>query len=710
MPLRRPFRRASTPIVLALAIALGALALNLILARQLVQIGRDARALAETWISRSATLAVFETALRDYRQLEAQQALRTASGRPDDLDALGTRADSLLTHLAALEATAGDTGTIAPIRERWASYASLERASRALPGGEASAAMRAFRAREPVFRTLVGDTRRAQAVVLKGADQIAARNTRSTRVSTGLLAASLLLTVAGIALAELARRSRTERAAAVQRWEDVADQSIGIVWELDRRGRFRFCSRAGFELLGEPSERVIGRHALRFLVAGDRRLALAASVRNGAIAQQVRDLEVRVLRADGSPRWIAVSGQRLSDSSGAFAGFRGLAVDITRRAQAEEALSQRRRLEAVGTLAGGVAHDLNNVLTSVNGYAQLMQTELPKTHRSQDDLAAIVEAAGRGASLVRRVLQFARHNPAPHEPVELAEVVHEVVRLLRPQRPPHVKVTVTLPDTACHVMADATELHQVVLNIAVNALRAMQRTGSRMSITLATDARDVVLTVTDDGEGMRPEVLERALEPFFTTRAVGEGTGMGLSMAHGVVTSCGGSLTLSSEVAVGTTVRVRLPRLLAERPARHPAPDDETQPASLRVLLVDDDPQVRNSVSRLLEQWGNRVESFATARSALEALDRDPQRADVILTDLTMPIMNGLEFAAAVTRLPSPPPIVMSSGYLDAASSAEAQRIGIVRLLEKPVQSPALRQALQAAVNDRRTPRDCPDA
>lgn len=682
--------------------AIGAVALNVSLARQLLQIDNDARTLAESWISRSAALAAFDASLRDFRSGEARLALSTTAAEQQDHDvalhALSSRMDSILTRLRTLDSAAGDRNSDAQVQvqAQWSAYSGMHHAAaREASGGETSAAMRRFREREGAYRGLATVTRQAQEAMLAGADRLAVRNQRSTRTSGGLLAASLLLTVAGIGLANLVLRSRRDRAVAMQRWQDVADQTVGIVWELDRSGRFRFCSRSGSELLGIPVDALLGRHALRFVVSGDRRNALEV-----ARGSQVRDLEVRVVRPDGAVRWLAVSGQRLSGSGSTFDGFRGLAVDITRRAQAEEALAQRRRLEAIGTLAGGVAHDLNNVLTAVNGYAQLMQSELPTSHPAQHDLSAITEAAARGSALVRRVLQFARHSPAQRQAVEVAELVHEVIRLLRPQQPAHVKVLVHLPDTACHVLADATELHQVVLNIVVNALRALTKTGSRLTITVRTTDRDVELTVADDGEGMRPDVLERAFEPFFTTRAVGEGTGMGLAMAHGIVTAAGGRMSIASELGVGTTVRVELPRADLPGVARASGVETAVSERVLRVLFVDDDPQVRNTVTRLMAAAGHEVEAFAGAPAALDALRADPARADVILTDYSMPLMNGMEFTAAVRARGLTLPIVMSSGYLDRSASEEARRVGVTAMLDKPVQTSALLRTLTASVSE----------
>ena len=471
----------------------GAATLNVLLARQLTEIERDARAIVETWIARSATLATLEDGLREFRRHEALFSLSAAGEEHTEhavsLDSLRAVNDSALTVLQQLDQRVNDSSSTESLRRQWTGYRELHLRDRPLASGFNSPKLQNFRTREPLFQAMIAEARQTQQSMRVRAEGIALHSQRSTQSSRGLMVARLLLLVAMLGFAELLRRSWKERAEA---------------------------------------ERAL--------------------------------------------------------------------------AQAERALAQSRRIEAIGTLAGGVAHDLNNVLAAVTGYAQLAQIDLAQDHPAQSDLAAITTAADRGAALVRRVLQFARQRPMRKHAVEVAELVHEVAQLLRPQLPPHVKVTVDLPDNEIRVMADPTELHQVIVNIASNAVHAMQTRGTTLAFTLTTTPRDVVLTVTDDGDGMPPEVLERAIEPFFTTRDVGDGTGMGLAVAHGVVTGLGGTLQIESTVSAGTRVTVTLPRAPESAPPPVPvtAPTP-TVPESLHVIVVDDDPQVRHAVVRLIE-------------------------------------------------------------------------------------------------------------
>ncbi len=677
---------------------MAAAALNILLARQLLTIEQDARAIVETWITRSATLATFEDGVREFRRHEALYALSIPgaehAAHVGILDSLRLRNDSALSVLSRLDAMATGSSSTLDLRKRWSAYRELHIQDRSLSSGTGSGALGQFRAREPLFQGMIAEARQAQDSMRVGAAGLALRSQRSTRASQWLLAARLILLLSAIALAELFRRSWQRRMHAEQRWQDVADQSVGIVWELGPTGRVRFLSRSGFELLGVDGPQVNGRRVLQFVQAADRGAALKAAADAVLGRAPIRDLELRILRPDGGARWLAISAQPLRSGDGQHAGFRGLAVDVTRRTQAERALAQGRRMEAVGTLAGGVAHDLNNVLAAVSGYTQLLQHELTSDHPAQPDLAAISSASDRGASLVRRILQFARQRPALKQQVEIAELVHEVVQLLRPQLPPRVRLELTVPDSESLVLGDPTELHQVVVNIAANAIHAMRERGTRLGMSVSASAQYISVVITDDGCGMPPSVLERAIEPFFTTRDIGDGTGMGLAVAHGVVTSLGGTLSIDSTPGVGTCVSVALPRAPAVADPPPGRASAAQTPLSFRVLIVDDDPQVRNATTRLLERAGHRVESFAAAHAALAALRVDPTRADVVLTDLTMPEMNGLELIEQLRAVGGAPPVVMTSGYLDVATTARAQALGVVALLDKPVDAETLLRTL----------------
>lgn len=713
MPSSRPlvtrFRALRPALGLALGIGAAAVLLNVAVARQLVRFGTEAQALAEGWIAHSAALATFQSTARDFRQAEARYALATDAaarvGPQAVLDSTAAVLDRTLVALAGFAADSIAARRTTALAAAWRQYAARHDEADALATGEGSPALAAFRAREPEYGAMLERATALQTALRSDAGQRARRNRGATRTSAVLLSASVLLTLGALALAESVRRNARARATAERRWRELTEQRIGIVWEVDARGRVRFVSAAGLDFIGASDAAVHGRRALALVHPEDRARLVRAARDAAATRSPLRDLEVRVVRPDGTVGWLALSGQPLAALDDDAGGFRGLAVDITRRTQAEAALAQGRRLEALGTLAGGVAHDLNNVFAAITGYAQLAKVQ-GRGAGVDEDLDAIEHASDRGATLVRRILQFARRQPTQRAPIDLGAVVAEVVTLLRPQLPAGVTVEVHDAGRPATVLADPAELHQVVVNVCGNALQAMRARGGTLRIALGVRAEQVELVVQDDGEGMAPAVLERALEPFYTTRGVGEGTGMGLAVVHGVVHALGGTLHLASREQVGTTVRIVLPHHVADgasveggvRGASTPSAEHRA-PTSARVMVVDDDALVARTTTRGLARLGYRVETYAAPMDALAALRTDPTRADLLLTDLTMPGMTGLELIAAARAAGVRMPVLLCSGFLDEATARDARALGVVTLLDKPVAIDALAAAVEDALS-----------
>ena len=722
-------RRARPALGLALGVGLASVLLTAAVARQLVGIGEDASALAERWIARAATLADVEATLRTFRQGEARHALAPASPVRDSLatvlDATIATGDRLVAALAdGVDGEGTDRAAVDTLRARWSGYVRQHRLDRSLAGGEGGPALDAFRQREARYTALSAATRTIGDGLRSGAGRIATRSRRTTLVSAALLAGSVVLTLAALALAETVRRAAQARSEAERRWRELTEQDLGLVWEVDATGRLRFVSAAALDLLGCPAHDVLGRRLLALVPPDDRRTVVAQVRRARETGAPLRDLELRLVRGDGTVAWLAAAGRVLDEAPDRAAGLRGLAVDITRRTQAEAALEQGRRLEAIGTLAGGVAHDLNNVFAAIAGHAQLARLADEVDPQLRDDLGAIDQAATRGATLVRRILQFARRQPTERVPVVVQAIVDEVIALLRPQLPPTIAIVRTADGAAAEVLADPAELHQVIVNLASNAVHAMRRHGGTLRIAVDADDTSVRVAVDDDGDGMSPAVLARALEPFFTTRPVGEGTGMGLAVAHGVVHGLGGTLTLASQPGVGTQVRITVPRHLAPAAvcdtlaADTPAPDAAPGAAAAhgvaprvtpsvvlrdrrRVLLVDDDPLVLRTVARALTRAGHAVECHGAATTALAALRGVPARADVIVTDLTMPGQTGLDLVRALRAAGIGTPVILCSGYLDAPTATDARGLGVTQLLDKPVATAVLLEAIARSATGR---------
>ena len=383
-----------------------------------------------------------------------------------------------------------------------------------------------------------------------------------------------------------------------------------------------------------------------------------------------------------------------------------LTREMEERAKAEEALRQGQKMEALGKLTGGVAHDFNNLLMVASGGLELLdRTEDPDRRRKLKD--GIREAVDRGSRLTRQLLAFSRRSPLNAEVVNLGQRLDSLRVLLDRSLREDISVRISWPTNLWPVEIDPGEFDVALLNIAVNARDAMPKGGEiRIAArNLAGLDRDdlsgdfVELTVTDQGEGMPAEIASQVFEPFFTTKAVGQGTGLGLSQVYGFVRASGGRATIHSEIGEGTTITLLFPRATTATPA---VDQIASEPAKVlpegkdrRILLVDDDDSVAAAVEAMLEELGYGVVRAADALSALSALDRD-RRFDIVLSDMVMPgDMNGIELAREITRRYEDLPVVLSTGYSDAAAAAVREH---VRLLAKPYRLEALAAELNAAV------------
>jgi CheY-like chemotaxis protein len=329
-------------------------------------------------------------------------------------------------------------------------------------------------------------------------------------------------------------------------------------------------------------------------------------------------------------------------------------------------------------LAGGIAHDFNNILSPILGYTDIALDQLEENHPARDDLRQVLNAAERARELVQQILIFARGGEQERYPVQLHLVVQEVLKLIRASLPTTVEISQRVDARNDVVMADAGQMHQVIMNLCTNAAYAMRANGGVMRIELErreitpanvsshptiTPGHYVVLTVQDHGVGMPAEVRSRVFEPFFTTKPSGEGTGLGLSVVHGIVHSHGGAVLVDSKPGAGSTFSVYLP---AVADTRHNSEAENNAGAMGRgehVLVVDDEPEIARMLRRMLESKGFRVTAFVSGDLALDAFRKAPGDFDAVLTDQTMPRMTGLVLARAVGSLRPDIPVILATGY-----------------------------------------------
>jgi signal transduction histidine kinase/ActR/RegA family two-component response regulator len=387
------------------------------------------------------------------------------------------------------------------------------------------------------------------------------------------------------------------------------------------------------------------------------------------------------------------------------------------RKRAEEAQIHSQKMEALGTLAGGIAHDFNNILLAITGNVKLAREDLPPDHEIQQSLAEIAKAGHRAAELVRRILAFSRQQESQREVMQLLPVVAAALKLLRSTLPAMIEIKATLrPDTPA-VLADSTQIHQIMLNLVTNAAHAIgDRSGTIEVLVDAVavngelaatahelrEGRYVRITVSDDGCGMDKATLDRIFDPFFTTQPVGQGTGMGLSVVDGIVKNHDGAITVYSHAGKGTSFRIYLPVAAGAAPAVEIQREGTVRGSGERVLYIDDDEAIVFLTTRLLERLGYRVTGFTDPEQALARFRANPADFDIVVTDLSMPHMSGFDLTQALHETRPDIQILMTSGYVRPEDRDTARDRGVRDLVLKPNSVEDLGEALDRLFREMR--------
>jgi len=501
--------------------------------------------------------------------------------------------------------------------------------------------------------------------------------------------------------AEALRRSEEQFRILVQGVTDYA------IYMLDPQGRVTSWNAGAERLKGYKPEEIIGQSFARFYTAEERDKGIPLN--NLRIAEREGRFEKEGwrVRKDGTQFWANVVIDAIRDEQGKLIGYAKITRDFTERREAQlalqkanEALSQSQKMEAIGQLTGGIAHDFNNLLMVILGSLELVRKQIANDPKIIPILDNAVLAGKRGASLTQRMLMFARRQPLSPEPTDLVGLLSGMRELFQRSIGPEIRIETRFPISLPPVLIDPNQLESTVLNLCLNARDAMPHGG--VIIVSGQEAHDdnganVLLSVSDNGTGMSKDTLARAAEPFFTTKGIGKGTGLGLAMVKGFVEQSNGHIRIGSEPGRGTTVELWLP--IAEQTAPQPRaePEDVTPDvAPLVILAVDDDPLVLLNAKAMLEDLGHTVVTANSGSEAIEILDR-VARIDLLVTDQAMPNMTGLQLADTVHESWPNVSVIIATGYDEMPAGTQ----GKFEKLKKPFFQNDLSKAIAAATNKR---------
>ncbi|MDA3895682.1 MAG: response regulator [Desulfobacteraceae bacterium] len=427
----------------------------------------------------------------------------------------------------------------------------------------------------------------------------------------------------------------------------------------------------------------------------------------------VSNAELQLKRKDGSKIDVSLNVSSVHDDQGNLLHSRSSWRDISDQKKLEGQLRQLQKMEAIGTLAGGIAHDFNNILSSIIGYTELAVDDAQQGSRQREHLTEVVNAGRRATELVKQILTFARQKELALTPVKVKTVVNEVLKFLRASLPSTIDIRTDLQADSV-VMADATQIHQIIMNICTNAGHAMKENGGVLKISLVDEILDsdftshhsivspgnyVKMTVADSGHGVPADKLVKIFDPYFTTKAIGEGTGMGLSVVLGIIQSHHGTIIVDSTPEVGTTFNIYLP-IVEKQVATTTKAIETIRGGQEHILIVDDEAPIVKLLQKSLEPLGYKVTTSAGSHEALDLFKKTPDQFDLLITDMTMPAMTGDKLAIEILKVRPDMPIVLCTGYSDRISKGMIGKIGIKSLLKKPVGKKVLQQTVRRVLDD----------
>jgi len=517
---------------------------------------------------------------------------------------------------------------------------------------------------------------------------------------------------------DITDRKRVEEALtrAEEKYRSIFENAVEGIYQTSLDGHFISVNPAFAHILGydSPDEVSVAITDIsrQLYVDPERRAEILRRVAEG---RNVHEFEVQFYRKDGSIAWVNLNMHAGRYSQGKIAYLEGTIWDISDRKALESKLAHAQKMEAIGTLAGGIAHDFNNILAAIIGYTELT------TNRVTDEgllryLEQVLRSCDRAKNLVSQILTFSRRAEPEMRPLEVGLLAQESIKLLRATLPSTVQISTRICPETCIILGDTTQIHQIMMNLCTNAAHAMRERGGALEIALENvtitnetkcihhdlhPGTYVRLTVSDTGTGISPSIVDRIFDPFFTTKDRGQGTGLGLSVVYGIVKDCGGTITVESKPGIGSAFNVFLPSV-TDTVEIEKKPVEISRSGSERILFVDDENAIVALAREMLRDLGYRVVVTRSSTKALKIFRQQPAKFDLIITDMTMPAMTGVDLAREILKIRPDISIILCTGFSELVSEEQAQKLGIKEFVMKPFTLGDLSRVVRKTLDSRK--------
>jgi PAS domain S-box-containing protein len=484
-----------------------------------------------------------------------------------------------------------------------------------------------------------------------------------------------------------------------ERYRTITENSPDVILRYDKELRHVYVSPNIKTLSGKTAEEYIGKTHEQLGYSNRVLHTCEKAIRKTFKTGQQQEVEYDYHTPDG----VIFVNLRLKpeyshNGDGTVESVIGVSRDVTGRKRLEDQLRQAQKMEAIGTLAGGIAHDFNNILGIILGYTELTLEETPPNTIQHENLKQVFSATNRASELVKQILAFSRKSEKEKRPVYVSQIAKEVLKMIRSTLPSTIDIHSSIANKTGLVMANPTQIHQVLMNLCTNAGHAMRENGGLLELILdemelnqdlynqrgLTAGKYMHLTVTDSGHGMKPGVMERIFEPYFTTKKTGEGTGMGLSVVHGIIKSHNGDISVASQEGRGTTFDVFLP-LSETRDLPKVKAVESVNGGSEHILFVDDEKDLVDMGKQMLEKMGYKVTVRTSSIEVLEAFRQDPAKFDLVITDQTMPNMTGTQLTRELLKIRPNLPVILCTGFSETVSKENYKTLGIRSFVMKPI-------------------------